>query len=163
MRQIFKCLPLILLITGLSTCSSGPGKGLDYNGSYAGTLQGVPKGTINLEVSGSTVTGTINAEETSRFRGRGDAPHSTFTGVRSGREVTIEASIVLEIDTGIPPEVNWQDISTVLALKARFADTGILMGSYYGGNPMSPANPFTGGWSAQKTGGIASGITKPTP
>ncbi len=162
MQQIFKLFALILLIMGLSTCSSGPGKGLDYDGSYFGTLQGVPAGTISLEVSGSIITGTITAEETSRFRGQGDAPHSTFTGVRDGREVSIEALITLETDTGIPPEVNWQDISTTLVFTARFADSGILIGTYFGGNPLQPNNPFSGGWSVQKTSSVSSSITKPT-
>ena len=114
MQQIFKLFALILLIMGLSACSSGPGKGLDYDGSYLGTLQGVPAGTISLEVSGSAITGTIAAEATSRFRGRGDAPHSTFTGVKDGREVSIEAFVTLETDIGIPNEVDWQDISATL-------------------------------------------------
>jgi len=162
-RQIFRLFTLILLIMGFSTCSTGPGKGLDYNGSYQGTLQGVPTGTISLEVSGSTITGTITAEVSSRFRGQGDAPHSTFTGVRNGKEVTIAAYILLETDLGIPPEVNWQDISTTLAFSARFSDSGILIGTFFGGNPLMPNNPFSGGWSVQKTGSVGSGITGPTP
>jgi hypothetical protein len=68
----------------------------------------------------------------------------------------------METDIGIPPEVNWQDISTVLAFSARFSETGILIGSYYGGNPLAPDNPFTGGWSAQKTGAANFTITGPT-
>lgn len=162
MQQISRLFALILLIMGLSTCSSGPGKGLDYNGSYMGTLQGSPLGTISLEVSGSTITGTITVEESSRFRGQGDAPHSTFTGVRNGREVSISALINLETDLGEPPVVNWQDISTTLVFTARFADSGILIGTFFGGNPLKPNNPFSGGWSVQKTGSVGSSITKPT-
>ena len=163
MQQIFKLFALILLIMGLSACSTGPGKGLDYNGSYLGTLQGVPAGTISLEVSGSVITGTITVEATSGFRGRGEAPHSTFTGVRDGREVSIEAFVTLETNTGIPPEVNWQDISANLVLSARFADSGILIGTYFGGNPLQPNNPFSGGWSVQKTSSVGSRITGSTP
>lgn len=163
MRQMFRPFVLILLMMGLSSCSSSPGKGLDYNGSYSGSLQGVPKGSISLVISGSTITGTITAELTSRFRGKGDPPHSTFTGVRDGREITIEAFIILETDTGTPPEVNWQDLSTTLIFSARFADSGILIGNYFGENPSKPTNPFSGGWSAQKSGGAASSITRPTP
>jgi hypothetical protein len=162
-RLIIRCSITLLLITGLSTCSSGPGQGLDYNGSYAGTLQGVPAGVIELQISGSSVTGTIDAEQTARFRGQGDPPHSTFTGVRDGREVTIEATIVLEIDLGIPPEVNWQNMSTILAFTARFTETGILVGTYYGGNPMAPDNPFSGSWSVQKTTSLNSTVTGPAP
>ncbi len=163
MRQIFRLFALILLIMGLSTCSSSPGKGLDYNGSYFGTLQGSPTGTISLEVSGSDITGTISAEASSRFRGQGEAPHSTFTGVRNGREVSISAYINLETDLGEPPVVNWQDMSTTLAFTARFADSGILIGTFFGGNPLQPNNPFSGGWSVQKTSSVSSSITGSTP
>jgi len=151
----------VLFLLGLTTCSTGPGKGLDFDGSYLGSLHGVPAGTISLEISGSNVTGTISITLTSRWRGGGEAPHSTFTGTLSGREVTITAQVALETDIGIPPEVDWQEANTTLALSASFNDSGYLIGNYVGTNPINPDNQLNGHWSAGKTSGTASGITKP--
>ncbi len=151
----------VLSLFILTTCT-GLGKGEDYDGSYAGTLQGVPAGGIAIEISGSNISGTISITDTGRFRGKGEAPHSTFTGTLSGLEVYIEAALDLEIDIAVPPDPpDWQDISTTLVLTGRFNKSNVLIGNYVGANPANPDAPFIGSWSVVKGSGIASGITKP--
>jgi len=81
--------------------------------------------------------------------------------MRNGREVSINAQVALETDTGIPPEANWQEANTTLALSGSFNDSGYLRGNYIGANPINPDNQLRGTWAAGKTSGIASGITKP--
>ncbi len=150
----------ILLLSVPIGCSKGPGKGQDFDGTYAGQLSGNPNGYITFTMSGSSITGEGEIEASYSWRPIGDPPHFTFTGTRSGREVTIGAPLALEFNSaGFGEDPIWIEVTTTLTLTGSINDSGAISGSFGGPNPQNEDRPFHGSWSAMKTGS-ASGLTR---
>ncbi|MCK4771795.1 MAG: hypothetical protein KAT18_02665 [Candidatus Latescibacteria bacterium] len=151
----------VLLLSGLIGCSKGPGKGMVFEGSYAGHLSGAPEADITFEISGNDITGSGDLEPMYSWRGKGDPPHFTFTGTLNGRDVLISAPLLFEFNSApYGEEALWIDFTTNLTLNGRFNDFGAITGTFGGPNPINENTPFTGTWSALKSGRESS-LTRP--
>lgn len=169
-RTLLKTLTGLILLSGLATCSTGPGTNLKIEGTYEGTLQGTPKVSILLTVSGNSISGTGTIDQLTNsnvWRGTpGATNHVTFTGSRDGRKITALSGL-MNMQMNLTPggsSSTWVDASTTIALlPAEFTNNGGIMGLWQGDVDLGGGDirNIGGSWSAVRTGGRSTGITGP--
>lgn len=156
-----------VMVLALPACSSGPGQNLEIEGTYQGTLQGTPRASITLIVSGNNITGTGTidpANNNNVWQGSpGATEHITFSGQRDGRRITTLTG-VSQIQRNMTPQPGqtptWVDANPTISLApADFNENSGITGSWQG--ETIDQMPVGGSWSAVRTGGTSSGILGP--
>lgn len=163
LRNTIKTIVAIALITGLTTCTTGPQVQKPVDGIYNGALSGTPLAVITLNVNDGKITGTgsIKANDPI-FRTAGAENDIVITGTNKNAQITtMTATMSFEYNTtpGTPTPTWVAGTGQISFYNGEFTKNGGALGAFGGTTTIANLN-LGGSWIATKSS-VGAGILKP--